>query len=252
MGIITDTKKLEDGDLLRSKIRLETFFKNIGILYLPYNGLLKKNTKLHLSIEPLYKVFFSAGDKTESVDILLGIQSTRGKTKEVPEGYIYEWLSLLKQNFSRQESLNTLYCSYSLDDDVMIFKPLYWMLRYHDTINPSSSFSNQQESRKSGQLCAIRVEPMSTEEMKQKNPGKIIMPKETRAMKSFHPMSKNGKMNHSYHIGVDQPQTIAHFKPLTIEENEMESFFKEHNYYPEGWKLQMKVVTNLLTQGALI
>ena len=220
-----------------SSNRFKNFLDKNKLCYFKGVGILAKNNKM---VSPeLYSIFVSVGigNYVEKFNILFSIQKGFCKSEKAPRGYIFERLAYIQSAYSRQEAMNTLYCVHSVDDNVMLFKPLIWMLNYYNEVKKS----NTEDRIKNNREYAIRIDP---KERKEGTRDHLISCRE----REKHATTGN----YNYHVGLQRQVSIDHKEQLIITEKEMGDFFKQHNSYLDTWKLKFKVAINLLTEGELI
>lgn len=217
----------------------ENFLHKNRLCYYRNKGILAKNSRSSFNI--LYSIFISVGKNIEKFNILFSPQISFMKIRKPPHKYIFAYLSKIESEYSMQEALNTLYCAYSLEEDVMVFKPLIWMLNYYKAIMKKVGSNPVKGTNK---VHSIRINP---EPKKQKD-----LEKNQYSSASVIISARSYPEGYGYSIGI-QNIVLIYYKDLyIITENEIVNFFNQHNSYPESWKLKFKVATNLLTEGELI
>jgi hypothetical protein len=151
--------------------------------------------------------------------ILFTFQSSLNRNPKAEDGYIIADLKNLTAYYTRKEALNTIYCAYIADEDKFIYKPLSLMLAYFRAIKKRIPTIEEDRGYKK---FPIRVNPKANPDL-----GK----------------SWNGIMR----IGSAQ---VAQMKSgnMIITESDMKKFLLEHNCYPDSWRLNFKVATNLLKE----
>lgn len=218
MTLSTERDKVEL--LNRGKFRLETFLEQNRICYLEKKGIISRNVREPSGAE--YTIFITDKQgRVDSFDIVLGCQEDLKATKENKSGYLIAKIKDMYGTYSPKESVNTIYCSYILNQDTMIFKPLRMMLNWLKK-NINCNTGNKHINK----LAYIRVKPKEVEK---------------------HAGGYNGY--YSYYLGKHATSLLEHKEPFVIRPKELETFFSESNKYPKMWKLKFKTMKNILDQG---
>jgi len=219
-------RKLTSEERESSYNRFENFLSKNKLCYFRNKGILSRNSNSKIISERVYSIFVSTNSSTsiEKFNILLSTQKSFLKSEKAPRGYIFEYLDYMQFSYSRQESMNTLYCVHSLKEDVMLFKPLIWMLNYYEAVKKSGVY------KKNNEEYAIRIDAKIKEDEKRDR------------------KDKTSSGHYVYYVGLIDKTVIEHKELLIITEKEMNDFFKDHNSYQDAWKLKFKLAINLLAE----
>ena len=230
--------------------RFEDFLDSLHMCYIKHTGLLEEilpykeysiylplATKLqspYIARFPRLKVFFSA-------------QRNFHKKKDV--GYIEIYRGQLERVAHNDISVG-LFCCFSFEEQDFVIKPFSSIRGYVKALDSHMGKLDKRGgywkkkvllrwtpkiTKKIKRIEEIDKEPTPSGYMKMRNCG-------------YPERNPDGTLYHHIASLVTPEFSITHKDYFLITKEEFATYLKQHNNYPEGWKLKFKLIRNLLTK----
>jgi len=212
------------------------YYKENGILARPGYGYYTPRISVLLSVNAVT----DTGIKLTKIYLVFSPQTSFHKNTKSKKGYILANLNSLHSSFSMREAMNSIFCTYCIDEDKFLFKPVIWLLRYYEVLSPVARSNRDKKPYAKYQF--IRVEPKA-KPPDPRHPG-------SGALQPWQAYTPPGPPYHFFF--ENRTDGITHKEKMLFTEAEFTKFLNEHNSYPDMMKLKFRLAMNLLTEGELI
>lgn len=234
--------RLSDLEKNRCRDNFDDFLDSLHICYFKHTGLLKEFsefTQYTIFLPPNITYGYEYHNK---IKVFFKAQSSFFKKKPDSVGY-FEVRKNQLDNMAKPDIGSALLCCYSLAENDFAIKPLASIRGYLNVIERHMPKQPNLPPDKKKNKFLIRLTPKITKKI-------IAMEKD----------GQNGGYNGIYlkrrpdgmlelYIGNSRQEFgIIHKDYYLVTRDEFAAYFKQHNNYPEGWKLKFKLIRNLLTK----
>jgi hypothetical protein len=215
----------------------EEFLDSTHVCYFKHGGLLHEYSEF-----TQYTIFFHPDSSGDHNRLKIFFRPQKNFHKETPEAVGY--MELRKNQFnniSKPDIGSSLICCYSLEENDFALKPAASVRGYLTSIERHMPKGGIEEKQKRNKYL-IRLTPKITKKIREQE-----LRGESGGYKGNYP-KRNPDGTLSLLVANTGSDGITHKDYYLVTRDEFAAYLKQHNNYPEGWKLKFKLIRNLLTK----
>jgi hypothetical protein len=236
--------RLSDLQKSQCEEKFDDFLDSLHICFFKHDGLLKE-----LSEFKQYTIFlppnitYGSYEYYNKIKVFFKAQPSFFKKKLDSVGY-FQVRKNQFNNIAKPDIGSALLCCYSIAENDFAIKPLASIRGYLSVIERHMPKQPNIPPDKKKNIYYIRLTPKITKKIRAMENDKRV----TGGYGGIYPKRRPDGMLELLIGNSGQENGIFHKDYYLITQDEFAAYLKQHNNYPEGWKLKFKLIRNLLTK----